>query len=609
MRRIALWVLALGLAISPALSAANDKDTEKKGNDSKKSAPNDTSKNDARPSTSAPSNAEVIAELEQMRALLKEQADQIAQQQRQMAALQARLDGSNATASESAPAAASPGASAAVTNSSTPDLATTNAPAAGTPSMGGSAARQESKESPLSFRIGGADFTPGGFVDFQNVFRTTNASNGSIVPGFSSGTPFGGIPFSNTIQGHVTEFRSTAQNSQFNLKTHAVLGQNDITGYLEMDFNGNDTTNVFVTANSHTARLRLYWLDLKRGKWEFLGGQTWGLMTPNRVGVSPMPSDLALTLNSDPNYQVGLPLTRAAEFRVAYHPNDHWSFAAGIENPQQYVSASEVTFPFAFNAQLGVQFDTGNGNNVGAPNVAPDVITKVAYDSNPGGKNFHAEVGGLMTTVKVADIPSGGISFVHHSKVGGGIEGAVDFEVIKNFHFVANGLYGNGVGRYLMGLGPQTVIAPIQTGATTFDLNPSLVHAAGGNAGFEGRFGKNTEFGAYYGGVYFQRNTPCDVTSPIITGPCPGGKPLIGFGAVNASGSQFANKSIQEGTLDWTQTFWGSDQHGYLQLVTQGSYVTRAPWFIPAGAPKNAHLFMAFVSLRYVLPGSRSSTK
>jgi len=39
-----------------------------------------------------------------------------------------------------------------------------------------------------------------------------------------------------------------------------------------------------------------------------------------------------------------------------------------------------------------------------------------------------------------------------------------------------------------------------------------------------------------------------------------------------------------------------------VQLVTQTSYVTRAPWFVAAGAPKNAHLMMGYVSLKYVLP-------
>src|SRR5712675_1951373 len=45
---------------------------------------------------------------------------------------------------------------------------------------------EKSKESPLSFRIVSTDFTPGGFVDFENVFLTTNT-------GGSTTTSFGAI--------------------------------------------------------------------------------------------------------------------------------------------------------------------------------------------------------------------------------------------------------------------------------------------------------------------------------------------------------------------------------------------------------------------------------
>jgi TolA-binding protein len=57
-------------------------------------------------------------------------------------------------------------------------------------------AQERPKESPLSFRIGGADFTPGGFVDFENIFRTTNTGNAAT-------TSFGVIPFSNTVAGAI----------------------------------------------------------------------------------------------------------------------------------------------------------------------------------------------------------------------------------------------------------------------------------------------------------------------------------------------------------------------------------------------------------------------
>src|SRR5215469_1068855 len=198
-------------------------------------------------------------------------------------------------------------------------------------------AAEEAKESPLSFRIGGADFTPGGFVDFENVFRSTNTGN-------IAATNFGNIPFSNTVGGHLTEFRITGQYSRLNLKTHAKFGDNDVTGYIEGDFNGNDANNVFVSTNPHTARLRLYWLDLKRGKWEFLGGSAWGLMTPNRTGLSPMPSDLALGLGEDANVHVGVNHTRAGTFRAIWHPNDNVAWGFGIENAQQF-SAGTVIFP------------------------------------------------------------------------------------------------------------------------------------------------------------------------------------------------------------------------------------------------------------------------
>jgi hypothetical protein len=62
------------------------------------------------------------------------------------------------------------------------------------------------------------------------------------------------------------------------------------------------------------------------------------------------------------------------------------------------------------------------------------------------------------------------------------------------------------------------------------------------------------------------------------------------------------NRAIQEGSAEWTQTFWKNPQYGAVLLVTQASYVTRSPWFVPTGSPKNAHLVQGFVSMRYVLP-------
>ena len=528
------------------------------------------------PSPAADDPNSVAAEIKALREALAAQQQQIAQQQQQIEKLQKQSAASSQQDSTSADAGRLVNASL---NTNSPVNVAARPP------------QEKAKESPLSFKIGAADFTPGGFVDFENVFRSTNTGN-------VTATNFWAIPFSNTVAGHLTEYRSTGQYSRFNLKTHAKYGENDITGYIEFDFNGNDAANVFVTSNPHTDRIRLYWLDLKRGKWEFLGGQTWGLQTPNRVGLSPNPADTFTTLGEDAQTHVGVNYTRAAEFRTTYHFNDQWQWAVAIQNPDQFGGQGEVTFPFAFNAQLGGQVDQANQSTVA--NLAPDVHTKVAFDKDFSGRHFHWELGGLMTTAKVTALPTAaGSTFNSHSTVGGGIDGGFNIDLWKgsdnrNINFVGYGMWGYGVGRYLIGMAPQFVVAPVQTGPATFDVRTSGVHAGDVVGGFEFRPHPKSQFGVYYGGTYAQRNFFQDITSaaPI--------KPFIGFGGPNSANNN--NRTIQEGSIDWTQTFWRHPQYGAVLLVTQASYITRSPWFVAAGAPKNAHLGMGYVSLRYVLP-------
>src|SRR5215469_3413227 len=402
----------------------------------------------------APSDpTSVAAELKALREAMAQQQQQIAQQQQRIETLEKALEAKTAGTPHVEDAALH-----------TNPAATTNTVA--------SDMQEKVAESPLSFRIGGAEFTPGGFVDFENIFRSTNTTN-------SSATNFGAIPFSNTVAGHLTEFRSTGQYSRLNIRADTTFKENKVRAYVEGDFNGNSAPNVFVSTNPHTARLRLYWLDLRRHQWEFLGGSSWGLMTPNRVGVSPMPADLALGLGEDANVHVGINHTRASQFRAVWHPNDNFAWAFGIENPQQFVG-NEVVFPSLFNAQLANQFDNNsnrgsgvdNAEQTGTPNVAPDVNTKAAWDSDPRGHHFHAEVGGMLTTVKITTLPNvTGSTFGSHSKTGGGIQGALNYEFIKNVRFLVNGMWGNGIGRYLIGLAPQAVVRPVVFG-TGFDAEP-----------------------------------------------------------------------------------------------------------------------------------------
>jgi hypothetical protein len=441
----------------------------------------------------------------------------------------------------------------------------------------------QEKESPLSFKIGSATFTPGGFVDIENIFRTTNTQN-------NIATNFAAIPFSNTPQGHLTEYRLTGQFSRFNITVKDKFGANDMTGYCEADFSGNDATNVYQTVNGHTFRLRLCFLDLKRGKWEILGGQTWSWMTPNRTGVGGMPSELWLTYNEDQNIGVGFPYTRAAEFRVAYHLNDHWAIGLGIEDPNQFIGGF-VALPAAFSTAVGPQFD--NGAQIGTPNLFPDILPKIAYDTELGSRHFHLEAVGLVTGARSAVAPIGGTTFSSHSSVGGGGQIATSFEVFRNLTFLANAFWSDGGARYLVADGPQLVLRPNAAGT---DITPSMVHAGAGSGGFEWIASQKTTLAIYYGEDYFGRNFFPDTTNTANPGT------IIGYGGPGSPNTN--NRIIQQATMDWVQTFWKNPKYGALQYYTQYSYLSRAPWFVATGKPKDAHLSMVYAGVHYVLPST-----
>jgi hypothetical protein len=571
--------------------------------------------------TAAPTKSDSTpSELEQLKAMVMEQQKQLAEQQKQIQDLQKQVQPVAATS-------ANTGAVVANASLNTSAVSRTVQPASDAPQK-----PEEPKPSPLYFKIGGAEFTPGGFVDFENIWRSTNT-------GFVTATNFWAIPFSNSVAGHLTEYRSTGQYSRFNLNMHGKLGETDLTGYLEFDFNGNDAANVFVSSNPHTNRIRVYYLDVKRGKWELVGGQPWGLQTPHRVGLGPSPGALMLTTGEDAQVHVGVNYTRAGEFRAIYHFSDRFGWAVAIQNPQQFGGQGELTFPQGggFNAQLLGQFD--QAATPGAPNVGPDILTKLAFDSNPkpGQRNFHLELGAMETAVKITNLVTNGAAigqpnFVHTTMTGGGVFGGISADLFnKNsryFRFVGYGMWGPGVGRYLIGMAPQAIAVATNfpggtpcnsTGAPpgaltagancTVSLSP--VHSGDMIVGLEFAPAPKSQFGVYYGGMYAQRNFAQDLTGGIVAAT--GLHPFIGFGwpgqptianpaiVVGGSGSN-NNRAVQEGTVDFTQTLWRNPNYGALLLVNQASYVTRAPWFVAAGAPKNAHLMMAYVSLRYVLP-------
>ena len=441
------------------------------------------------------------------------------------------------------------------------------------------AIREEDKPSPLSFRIGTAHLTPFGFIDLTTVIRDKNLGSGI-------GTNFGAVPFSNTVNGNLREFRLSSQNSRVGLRIDAKVRGVDLLGYLETDFLGLAPGNVAVSTNSDTQRLRLFWVDVRRKKFEVVAGQSWSLLTPNRHGLSPLPGDVFFGHGIDTNYILGLTWGRDPQFRLVYHASERFTLGWSIEASEQYGGGANgsgaITLPANLISAYKPQLNTGD-NTFAVPNRHQDNIVKIAFDSK--SRRVHLEVAGLVR----------GFAFFnpltnrHFGAIGGGVSVNGNIELVKNFRLIANTFFSEGGGRWIFGQGPDLIIRG--------DGSPSLVHTASTVDGFEYQATPKTLVYGYYGGAYFKRNVAID--------PANGGQ--VGFG-FNGSPANH-NRAIQEGTLGFTHTFWRDPNYGAMQFMVQYSYLVRHPWYVAPGQPGSANLNMLFLNLRYTFPGAPPAQK
>jgi hypothetical protein len=433
----------------------------------------------------------------------------------------------------------------------------------------------EIKPSPLSIGIGSAQITPVGFLDLTAIYRSKNVGSGL-------GTNFGAIPFNNSVDGNLSETRLSAQNSRLGARLDTkVLGVN-VLGYLETDFLGYTPGNAAVTSHSDGLRLRLYWVKLRKSKFEILAGQSWSMLTPNRKGISPLPADLFLTQDIDPNIQVGLTWARSPQLRFMYHPKETVSLGLSVEASEQYAGGSAgggtITLPSALVPSYSEQLNNGSsGLSVPSPHL--DWIGKVAFDPKVADRPLHIELAALWRRFEFYN-PLSSQSF---QASGGGGSANVNLELFKNFRLIANTFYSDGGGRYIFGQGPDLIIRG--------DGSPSLIHAYSTVDGIEYQATPKTLFFAFYGGTYFHKNVAIDPAT---------GEP-VGYGYEGSSSGH--NRAIQEATAGFARTFWRNPNYGALQFMTQFSYVFRHPWYVTPGQPGEANLNMIYLNLRYTLPG------
>jgi hypothetical protein len=440
----------------------------------------------------------------------------------------------------------------------------------------------DTTQAPAFLRIGNTCLVPVGFMDLTSVWRSKDV-------GSSIGTSFANIPYNNVIGGRESEFHFSPQNSRIGFRFDGNFKGAHFMAYNEIDFNGTSGgNNLTVTNGSFVPRIRLFWFDIRKGSVEFLAGQSWSLLTPNRKGLSALPGDLFYGQEIDLNYLTGLTWDRQPGVRIILHPSDKFAIGVSLENPEQYVGGSTggptITLPSALSTSYvsSVLSEAANDNgNQTTPNLAPDVIVKMAADPT---SRIHFEVAGLERAFRAFNIANGN----RYGAIGVGGAFNTILGLTDNFRLTSTNFWSDGGGRYLFGQAPDLVVRS--------DGSLSPVHSGGFTEGFEANV-KNTLLYGYWGGTYVGRDVALDTS----------GSP-IGYGYHGASNAQ--NRMIQEVTVGFNQTLWKNPRYGALNFMGQYMYEIRAPWYYAGGVGgKDTQAQTVFFNLRYSLPGSMPSFK
>ena len=527
-------------------------------------------------SSSTDSTNAKIAALQEMIAAQQKQLDALKQAVADAQAAQKTSPANRGQVASIAPIfpAAAPATLAAIPAIPVPQAAPP--PASGNPCEG----PPNTAQTPAFLRIGDTCLVPVGFMDLTSVWRSKDV-------GSSIGTTFANIPYNNVIGGRESEFHFSPQNSRIGFRFDANWKGAHVIGYNEMDLNGTSGgNNLTVTNGSFVPRIRLFWFDIRKGGIELLAGQSWSMMTPNRKGLSALPGDLFYGQEIDLNYLTGLTWDRQPGVRVILHPSDKFAIGVSLENPEQYAGGSSggpaITLPNALTTSYvsSVISEAANDNgNQTTPNLAPDVIVKMAADPT---SRLHFEVAGLERSFRAFNLANGN----RYGAIGVGGSFNAMLGLTDNFRLTSTNFWSDGGGRYLFGQAPDLVVRS--------DGSLSPLHSGGFTEGFEANV-KNTLLYGYWGGTYVGRDVALDTNGS-----------QIGYGYKGSPNSQ--NRMIQEITFGFNQTIWKNARYGAVNFMGQYMYEERAPWYYAGGAGgKGTQANTLFFNIRYSLPGSMPS--
>lgn len=605
MRVLAAWIVALGLAVSPALAGTGGAGdgrhtTAAKPNDNSAAGETAESSPAAPPKTAAPANPSMENQLQQLRDLLEAQSQQIQaqneqlrEQQRKMYQMEDQLRTVNSTVQNAGLGARS---SEAV----------------------GYYNDEKKDDAPTAIHYKGITLTPGGFFAAETVWRQRGITN-------DVNTDFKGIPLPGQSASKLSEFNFSGRQSRISMKGEGKLANVKLTGYYEGDFLSAGTTSNNNQTNSYTFRQRQFWGQAAFDNgWKITGGQEWSLLTETKHGLDNLTEALPLTI--DAQYHVGFSWARQYGLRFTKSLGDKLWLGASIEGSQTTLGGKiqNDTTLIAAPGDLGGLFNNQANYSY---NASPDFVFKAAWEPGFG----HYEVFGLISTYKArifpcananalnpcsvnATIVPSAVGATNDTKTAGGFGANARWSMFsKKFDLGLHFLGGDGVGRYGSGglvdvtTRPDGTLVPIRNyqALGTIEMHPT----------------PKWDLYGYAGGEYDARAayTTTRVTAagppPVVTTLGVGyGSPLLSNGGCltetipgsqNAPGSlgscQQDNRTIIEGTLGFWYRFYQGPK-GRMQFGLQYSYATRNTWSANTGGDPHGVDNMFFTSFRYYLP-------
>jgi hypothetical protein len=659
MRALWLCIVALGLAVSPAMAGTGaGGDTDSAGN----GAANTSAKADPAPAAS-PSSLEIENELQQLRDLLQAQSKQIQQQdeqlreqQEQMRTLQDQLVSAHGSGDN---------------ESSTAVAAPVNAPIG--PSTGivsnsgsGPSLDQESGTTPTSINIKGISLTPMGFMAAETVWRQKALAS-------DVNTPFNSVPFDGSSNAHMSEFQASGRQSRIAMLVEGKLANVKIGGYYETDFLSAGTTSTPTESNSYTLRQRQFWAQAAfTSGFTFTGGQQWSLLTETTKGMDNRTEATPLTIDSQ--YNVGFSWARQYGARLTKNFGNKVWLGFSVEqstptvtvhgNPTAQAAAPTLecstpgtnnctaggtyTLPInlntTYNNFLFGAFGTSSGlyNPLGnyGYNDAPDFVVKAVWEPGFG----HYEIFGVVGEVHDRVFPcvtatvvgtgepcsavTSGAGAFNRSATTGGVGGNAKWSLLaKHVDLGIHFLGGTGIGRYGSGTLSDLTVRPDGTPVPihnfqalgTLILHPTpkldVYMYVGGE--FEERTDYTTLAGKAEGyGSPGLSNTGCWTETLPIAAPSTSTNLGVPTGVGGSTGfipgalgsCTGDTRNLLEGTLGFWYRFYKGPK-GTFQYGMQYSNIDRNTWWgigtpdtPSASGQPHADENQVFTSFRYYLP-------